>query len=74
MDIQGSKFFTPWISRGQSETGTEAGIFTPWIATGVGGKMEKTRSFSNKKDFVAKFFSFTTGNGIFMTFYGIFRR
>ena len=55
-------------------TESEAGIFTPWISTGVGGKREKTQSFSNKEDFGANFFSFTTGNGICMTFYGIFRR
>ena len=31
------------------------------------------RSFSNKEDDRAIFFSFTAGNGIFITVYGVFR-
>ena len=55
-DIEGVNFLPRGYQGGERETESEAGIFTPWISTGVGGKREKTQSFSNKKDFVAKFF------------------
>ena len=68
--------FRGWVFLGRFFRGGSveiAGGYFCFSAVDSHGGRGIRRSFSNKEDDGAFFFSFTAGNGIFITVYGVFR-